>query len=827
MTLSAPQYVNAADPSSVSISATSPDTDVASVGFFECSNASTACSSGSWNLISTDTTSPFTASWTVPGSDGNKALRAVATDGSANTGASIKNVLVDRTAPSGGSVGYTDGFTTNTSVTISSANGTDSGSGIDAGSASLQRDESTLANGTCAAFPATWSTVSSPDTVVSGNCYRYRYSIADQAGNVATYTSSNKVMVDTSAPTAVSLAYSAPTNAFQTGGTVYFRQGAAGGFTVTATSTDPQSGVVSTTYPGLGSGWSHTAGDYTFNSSATAPGGAQTVTVTNGAGLSSTASFTVVGDSTAPSGGSISYDTGFHTLTNVDLTLGDGTDGGSDVNTSNELLRRAEATFSSGTCDTFGSFSTLATDPALSYTDLSVTTGKCYRYEYVVSDRVGNTVTYSSGSIVKVDANDPSGTQDDPGAYVRGTITLTGSASDTGGSGVESVAFQRSPAGGGAWTTIATDTTAPYSTSFDTTTAATPDGLYDLRVLVTDGAGNAITSAVVTARRIDNTVPLASLTNPGQYLRATVTLGSSSSDGGSGVASTVYQRSPAGQNTWTTTPITFDTTTGSTPDGLYDLRVLVTDNAGNQTIDTIVNRRIDNTPPSASMSDPGAYVRGSVDFASTSSDPGGSGVASVAFEKSLAGVGTYTSVAATWNTTPADDGLYDLHIVVTDNAGNVATSAPRTNVRVDNTAPNVSITSPAASSNVTGHGHDHDELERHRRLRHRHRHLRVRRPRLRNDWTSDPAAWDTTALTDGLYDLRATATDRAGNATTSATDRQRHRRQQRAGRRLHRAARDRLRQRSLARPEDADRERDRRRERRRQRRVLQVHQHVP
>src|SRR5207249_1912026 len=107
-------------------------------------------------------------------------------------------------------------------------------------------------------------------------------------------------------------------------------------------------------------------------------------------------------------------------------------------------------------------------------------------------------------------------------------------------------------------------------------------------------------------------------------------------------------------------------------------------------------------PPSATIGDPGSYVSGSVSLTSTSSDPGGSGIASLAFEKSLAGAGTYTPVAATWNTTPADDELYDLRVVVIDNAGNVATSAPRTNVRVDNTAPVVSITSPAASSAVTG-----------------------------------------------------------------------------------------------------------------------------
>ncbi len=255
VTLNSLPYVNAADPANVTIGATSPDTDVASVAFYECSNASSNCSGGTWNLISTDTTVPFTASWSAPVTDGNRALRAVATDGSANTGANVQDVLIDRTAPSGGSVGYADGYSSGTSVTISSANGTDSGSGIDAASAALQRDDTSLVNGSCnPAFPGTWSTVTSPNTVVSGNCYRYRYRIADLAGNVATYTSANVVKVDTSAPTAVSLAFSGQTNTFETGGTVYFKRGGSGAITVTATSTDPQSGIQSTTYPSLGSG---------------------------------------------------------------------------------------------------------------------------------------------------------------------------------------------------------------------------------------------------------------------------------------------------------------------------------------------------------------------------------------------------------------------------------------------------------------------------------------------------------------------------------------------------------------------------------------------
>src|SRR5262249_55642852 len=160
-----------------------------------------------------------------------------------------------------------------------------------------------------------------------------------------------------------------------------------------------------------------------------------------------------------------------------------------------------------------------------------------------------------------------------------------------------SVAFQRSPAGAGTWTTVSTDTASPFSASLDTTALA--DGLYDLRLVATDGAGNSTVSAVVHSRRVDNTKPSLTLANPCSPGRATVTLSATASDGGSGLAGVDYQYSPAGQAAWVTTPSAWNT--AALADGHYDVRAVATDNAGNARIDVISDIDVDNTAPTVTL----------------------------------------------------------------------------------------------------------------------------------------------------------------------------------------------------------------------------------
>src|SRR5207249_5467484 len=102
-----PASINASFPSPTTFSATASDggSGVASVEFFECSNTSVDCASGTFNSLGVDTTAPYGVSWNVP-SDGNHALEVVATDNAGHPASSIENVGIDTTPPDTLITGY-------------------------------------------------------------------------------------------------------------------------------------------------------------------------------------------------------------------------------------------------------------------------------------------------------------------------------------------------------------------------------------------------------------------------------------------------------------------------------------------------------------------------------------------------------------------------------------------------------------------------------------------------------------------------------------------------------------------------------------------------
>jgi hypothetical protein len=139
-------------------------------------------------------------------------------------------------------------------------------------------------------------------------------------------------------------------------------------------------------------------------------------------------------------------------------------------------------------------------------------------------------------------------------------------------------------------------------------------------------------------------------------------------------------------------------------DGAHTFSVSATDASGNTDASPAIHAwTIDATGPNVSLADPGAYVRGTVTLNASANDGTGSGVASMVIQRSPAGAGSWTAVAASWDTASVADGSYDLRARATDNAGNAANSPVRT-VTVDNKAPSVSSSVPADGTLVAAAG---------------------------------------------------------------------------------------------------------------------------
>src|SRR5262249_53055020 len=155
------------------------------------------------------------------------------------------------------------------------------------------------------------------------------------------------------------------------------------------TATAPGSGVDHVAFPDLssfngfaGAGGNDTASPYasaaySWTAGATGDPDDQDVVVTNNSSSTATATITITPDGSAPTGQSASLAGGpWYTSSSVPLTLDNGTDTGSGVDPASVVVERQQATLSNGTCDTFGSWSSVTLTAGA---DTTVAAGNCYR----------------------------------------------------------------------------------------------------------------------------------------------------------------------------------------------------------------------------------------------------------------------------------------------------------------------------------------------------------------------------------------------------------------------------------------------------------------
>ncbi len=390
-------------------------------------------------------------------------------------------------------------------------------------------------------------------------------------------------------------------------------------------------------------------------------------------------------------------------------------------------------------------------------------------------DAAGNATTSSAIAVTVSDTTSPtvSITSPSSGSTVSGTVSVTASASDN--AGVAGVQFLLDGGNLGA-----EDTAAPYSVSWNTTTAS--PGSHTLTARARDAAGNATTSSAVTVTVSDTAPPTVSITSPssGATVTGTTTVTATASDN-AGVAGVQFKLDGAtlgAEDTSAPFSVSWNTTTAT--NGSHTLTAQARDAAGNTTISagvtvTVSNTPPDTTPPTVSITSPssGATVSGTITVSAAASD--NVGVAGVQFKLDGADLGGEDSSAPysiSWDTTTAGDGSHTLTARARDAAGNATTSSAITvtvtNGAADTMPPTVSITSPASGSTVCGPVTVTADASD---------NVGVTGVQFRLDGnpigvedTSAPysVSWDTTTTSNGSHTLTAGARDAAGNTTTSS-----------------------------------------------------------
>ncbi|MCW2961569.1 MAG: Na-Ca exchanger/integrin-beta4, partial [Thermoleophilia bacterium] len=506
------------------------------------------------------------------------------------------------------------------------------------------------------------------------------------------------------------------------------------------------SGVVSASYPALGTTWTPAGAlapapspfinDYTWTSGA-ATALNQSVVVTDFVGNPTTGTFSVEADPDAPTSSTIAYADGYTNTPSIDVTLSRGSDGsGSGIK--RHQLQRSSATLTSGTCGVYGGFTDVGgVDTPATYTDTPLADGFCYQYRLQVTDNVGNVETVTETAEVKVDTTDPLGSIDPMSPYVSGSVNVTGAHSDLG-SGVLNFDLTYSGTASGSVCSASTQAS-PWTCAFNTTGLGLPDGPYVLTILVRDKAGNESTPFTRNVI-VDNSDPVIDAvawvegaTPTEQHAVAnklwvnTASISGDASlkvtahDVGSLVNRIEYPTIGAG---WTPAALVSDTTgtpdytqtygwtTGFVQPGLQQVRAV--DNVGN---DAFANFEVvhDGTAPTGStiavVDQFTSATSIDVTFAAGTDPVGGSGVSRSQLQRRAgtlaAGTCTMPAPGAGWAdlgalnpTSPfADSALvdgtcYEYRLQVWDNVDNREETIASQQVKVDRTAPTGSFTLP-------------------------------------------------------------------------------------------------------------------------------------
>jgi hypothetical protein len=481
-----------------------------------------------------------------------------------------------------------------------------------------------------------------------------------------------QVLLDNTGPTAPSLTLASTTgDGFAQGTTFFYRPAGTGSVNVTATTSDPGSGISRVVFPGLSGGFTPTSSvndfsspylqTYSWSGSATFNSTTNTVTAYDNIGNTSSATFGVVPDSAAPTTTDNTAAIGNawkNTNQAVTLTATDGT--GSGVGSTHYT--------------TNGSTPTTASP---SGTSITLTTDGTYTIKYFSVDHVGNTEPVkTAGTQIRIDKTAPTVTMTAPPATIHNGQVLSATASDAL-SGVASVAYYYCPGTSCTPTTlIGASTTGP---SYSVTWSAQPaDGPYQLLARATDVAGNSTDSAKRSVT-VDNTLPGAptitvSPPNP--------TNSTSASFSFTGEAGATFQCALDGAAfAACTSPKAYSGLTATS----HTFQVRQSDTAGNTGPNATYTWTIDTTTPAAPS------ITANPPVLSNSRAPSFSftGEAGATFQCQLDG-GGFAACTSPKAYSGLAEGSHTFQVHQTDTAGNASPNASYT-WTIDTTAPQTTI----------------------------------------------------------------------------------------------------------------------------------------
>lgn len=165
-------------------------------------------------------------------------------------------------------------------------------------------------------------------------------------------------------------------------------------------------------------------------------------------------------------------------------------------------VARVDLQYAPSGSPTFTTLCSVTTAPYSCRFDTASLANGSYSLRAIATDVVGNTATSATMINVIIDNTVSSVSLADPGAFLRGTVSLAANAA--AGSGIVSVTIQRARAGETTWTTVCSISASPYGCTWNSATV--PDGHYDFRAVLLDGAGKTTISTPVANRQVDNTL---------------------------------------------------------------------------------------------------------------------------------------------------------------------------------------------------------------------------------------------------------------------------------------------------------------------------------